>query len=387
MTSRAESLLVRPLRPHGESVFATMSGLAVLHGAINLGQGFPDDEPPASIVEAARRALAEGDNQYPPARGVPSLRRAVADHQGRRYGLDVDPDLGVQVTTGATGALAASILGLVEPGDEVVTFEPCYDAYEALVDLAGGVLRRVPLRFPDLVVDAEALAAACGPQTRLILLNSPHNPTGKVFTRDELELVAVQARRHDIVVVTDEVYEHVTFDGAEHVPMATLPGMWERTITISSAGKTFSVTGWKVGWASGPTDLVEVVGRTSQWLTFSGGAGYQPAVAEALGDVDALVAPMLDSFARRRDLMLEGLEQIGMTATVPRGSYFVVADASPLGVTDAMAWCRELPERHGVAAVPVSAFCAGPEGTASLIRLAFCKSEQSIREGLPRLAR
>lgn len=380
MTSR----LVARLQPHGESVFATMSGLAVRHHAINLGQGFPDDPPPPAIVEAARVALAAGDHQYPPARGVRPLRRAIAAHQQRRYGLEVDPELGVTVTTGATGALAASILGLVEPGDEVVTFEPCYDAYGALVDLAGGVLRRVPLRFPDLAVDADALTAACGPRTRVILLNTPHNPTGKVFTPAELELVAEQARRHDIVVVTDEVYEHITFDGAEHVPIATLPGMWERTITISSAGKSFSVTGWKVGWASGPADLVEVVASTSQWLTFSGGAGYQPAVAEALGRAEELVAPMLGLFARRRDLMLAGLEEIGMIPTVPRGSYFVVADAAPLGVTDALRWCLELPERQGVAAVPVSAFCATTEGTGSLIRLAFCKSEQSIREGLPR---
>ncbi|WP_201467339.1 aminotransferase class I/II-fold pyridoxal phosphate-dependent enzyme [Janibacter melonis] len=377
--------LVRRLRPHGESVFATMSGLALEHGAVNLGQGFPDDPAPQAVVEAARAALAAGHNQYPPSRGVPELREAVARHQREHYGLPVDPATGVAVTTGATGALAASVLGLVEPGDEVVTFEPAYDAYAALVDLAGGTLRRVPLRAPDLAVDADALAAACGPRTAVILLNSPHNPTGKVFTPAELELVAEQARRHDAVVVTDEVYEHMTFDGVQHVPMASLPGMWERTITISSAGKTFSVTGWKVGWASGAPELVEVVASTSQWLTFSGGAAYQPAVAEGLGRVGELVDPLTRELGRRRDLLVDGLRAAGLEPLVPQGGYFVVADAAPIGVSDAMAWCLEIPERLGVAAVPVSAFCESPAGVESLVRFAFCKSEDRIREGTARL--
>lgn len=377
--------LVRRLRPHGESVFATMSGLALEHGAINLGQGFPDDPTPTAVVEAARSALAAGHHQYPPSRGVPELRAAIARHQQEHYGLPVDPDTGVAVTAGATGALAASILGLVEPGDEVVTFEPAYDAYAALVDLAGGVLRRVPLRLPDLTVDAAALAAACGPRTAVILLNSPHNPTGKIFDPAELELVAEQARRHDAVVVTDEVYEHMTFDGVRHVPMASLPGMWERTITISSAGKTFCVTGWKVGWASGAPELVEVVASTSQWLTFSGGASYQPAVAEGLGRVAELVDPLAAELARRRDLLVAGLQDAGLTTVVPQGGYFVVADAAPIGVTDAMAWCLEIPERLGVAAVPVSAFCESADGVETLVRLAFCKSEDKIREGTARL--
>ncbi|MET4077221.1 aminotransferase class I/II-fold pyridoxal phosphate-dependent enzyme [Janibacter sp. UYMM211] len=377
--------LVRRLRPHGESVFATMSGLALQHGAVNLGQGFPDDPAPQAVVEAARAALAAGHNQYPPSRGVPELREAVARHQREHYDLPVDPATGVAVTTGATGALAASVLGLVEPGDEVVTFEPAYDAYAALVDLAGGTLRRVPLRAPDLAVDADALAAACGPRTAVILLNSPHNPTGKVFTPAELELVAEQARRHDAVVVTDEVYEHMTFDGVQHVPMASLPGMWERTITISSAGKTFSVTGWKVGWASGAPELVEVVASTSQWLTFSGGAAYQPAVAEGLGRIGELVDPLTRELGRRRDLLVDGLRAAGLEPLVPQGGYFVVADAAPIGVSDAMAWCLEIPQRLGVAAVPVSAFCESPAGVESLVRFAFCKSEDRIREGTARL--
>lgn len=377
--------LVRRLRPHGESVFATMSGLALQHGAVNLGQGFPDDPAPQAVVEAARAALAAGHNQYPPSRGVPELREAVARHQREHYDLPVDPATGVAVTTGATGALAASVLGLVEPGDEVVTFEPAYDAYAALVDLAGGTLRRVPLRAPDLAVDADALAAACGPRTAVILLNSPHNPTGMVFTPAELELVAEQARRHDAVVVTDEVYEHMTFDGVQHVPMASLPGMWERTITISSAGKTFSVTGWKVGWASGAPELVEVVASTSQWLTFSGGAAYQPAVAEGLGRVGELVDPLTRELGRRRDLLVDGLRAAGLEPLVPQGGYFVVADAAPIGVSDAMAWCLEIPQRLGVAAVPVSAFCESAAGVESLVRFAFCKSEDRIREGTARL--
>lgn len=377
--------LVRRLRPHGESVFATMSGLALEHGAVNLGQGFPDDPAPQAVVEAARAALAAGHNQYPPSRGVPELREAVARHQREHYDLPVDPATGVAVTTGATGALAASVLGLVEPGDEVVTFEPAYDAYAALVDLAGGTLRRVPLRAPDLAVDADALAAACGPRTAVILLNSPHNPTGKVFTPAELELVAEQARQHDAVVVTDEVYEHMTFDGVPHVPMASLPGMWERTITISSAGKTFSVTGWKVGWASGAPELVDVVASTSQWLTFSGGAAYQPAVAEGLGRIGELVDPLTRELGRRRDLLVDGLRDAGLEPLVPQGGYFVVADAAPIGVSDAMAWCLEIPERLGVAAVPVSAFCESPAGVESLVRFAFCKSEDRIREGTARL--
>ncbi|QFQ30533.1 aminotransferase class I/II-fold pyridoxal phosphate-dependent enzyme [Janibacter melonis] len=377
--------LVRRLRPHGESVFATMSGLALQHGAVNLGQGFPDDPAPQAVVEAARAALAAGHNQYPPSRGVPELREAVARHQREHYDLPVDPATGVAVTTGATGALAASVLGLVEPGDEVVTFEPAYDAYAALVDLAGGTLRRVPLRAPGLAVDADALAAACGPRTAVILLNSPHNPTGKVFTPAELELVAEQARQHDAVVVTDEVYEHMTFDGVQHVPMASLPGMWERTITISSAGKTFSVTGWKVGWASGAPELVEVIASTSQWLTFSGGAAYQPAVAEGLGRIGELVDPLTRELARRRDLLVDGLRAAGLEPLVPQGGYFVVADAAPIGVSDAMAWCLEIPQRLGVAAVPVSAFCESPAGVESLVRFAFCKSEDRIREGTARL--
>lgn len=378
--------LVPRMRAHGESIFVTMSRLAVQHDAINLGQGFPDEPGPPLVVEAARQALADGHNQYPPARGVPALRSAIVEHQRDRYGLDVDEDTGVVVTTGATGAIAASVLGLVEPGDEVVTFEPYYDAYPALVDLAGGVRRSVPLRWPEFTLDREALAAACGPRTRVILLNTPHNPMGKVFGREELGWIAEQAITHDAIVVSDEVYEHMIFDGREHTPIASLPGMWDRTITISSAGKTFSVTGWKVGWATGPAHLVDAVASVSQWLTFSGGAPFQHASATGLQHVEEVVSPMTQSLRRRRDLLVDELRRAGLEPRAPEGGYFVVADAAPLGVTDAVRWCLDLPRSAGVAAVPVSVFCDEPEGTATLVRLAFCKSEESIVEGCRRLA-
>ncbi|GAB3112227.1 pyridoxal phosphate-dependent aminotransferase [Janibacter alkaliphilus] len=379
------SSLVPRMQAHGESIFVTMARLAIEHGALNLGQGFPDDPAPEAVAEAARRAIAQGHNQYPPARGIPELRRAIAQHQGR-YGLELDPDRHVMVTAGATGALAASVLALVEPGDEVVVIEPYYDAYPALVDLAGGVRRTVPLRQPDLALDVEALRASVGPRTRLLLLNTPNNPMGKVYSRAELAAIAEVAIAHDVVVVSDEVYEHMTFDGHEHTPVAALPGMWERTITISSAGKTFSVTGWKVGWATGPDELVEAVAHVAQWLTFTGGAPFQPALAEALDRVDELVAPMMDSLRHRRGLLLDGLTGAGLVPRTPEGSYFVVADAAPLGVADAHEWCLRLPQERGVAAVPVSAFCDAPEAVATLARFAFCKSEESIREGCRRLA-
>lgn len=384
MTAPHDPLVPR-MRAHGESVFATMSRLAVEHGAINLGQGYPDEPGPEIVVEAARKALADGHNQYPPARGIPALREAVAEHQRTRYGLDVDPDHGVAVTMGATGAIAASILALVEAGDEVVSFEPYYDAYPALVDLAGGIMRPVPLRWPDLTLGREALAAACGPRTKVILLNTPHNPMGKVFTRDELAYIAELAIRHDAIVVSDEVYEHMTFDDHVHTPIAAMPGMWERTITISTAGKTFSVTGWKIGWASGPAHLVDAVASLSQWLTFSGGGPFQHATAEGLRRVDEIVDPMMASLSSRRDLLVEELRRAGLEPRVPDGSYFVVADAAPLGVTDALTWCQELPASRGVAVVPVSVFCTDKAATASLVRLAFCKSEESIVEGCRRL--
>lgn len=383
--TEASGPLVPRMAAIGESIFVTMSRLSMAHGAINLGQGFPDDAPPEAIVTAAQAALAAGHHQYPPARGIPRLRQAIAEHQRRRYGLTVDPETEVVVTTGATGALSAAVLGLVQPGDEVVLIEPFYDAYPADVALAGGTVRTVPLRFPELRLDIEALRETVSDATRAIIINNPLNPVGTVFSRTELEAISQVAIAHDVVVISDEVYEHMTFDGRTHIPIASLPGMWERTLTISSAGKSFSVTGWKVGWASGPAPLVEAVAFVSQWLTFSGGTPMQHAVAEALERAEELIAPLLASLDRRRRRLVEGLHEVGLAPLVPEGTYFVAADVAPLGIEDADAWCRGLPERAGVTAVPVGAFCRAPTTAPTLARFAFCKSDEAITEGLARL--
>lgn len=377
--------LVTRMAPHAETIFATMSALALEHDAVNLGQGFPDTHGPAEVLEAARRAITDGHNQYPPSIGIPSLREAIAEHQEHHHGLELDPGAEVLVTSGATEAIAASLLGLVDPGDEVVTFEPSYDSYSAGIALAGGVKRTVPLEFPARSFDPEQLAAAFSHRTRAVLLNTPHNPTGKVFTRAELETVAELARKHDAWVVSDEVYEHLTF-GVPHVPIATLPGMRERTLTIGSAGKFFSVTGWKVGWVSGPAELVRAARVVKQFLTFTTASPLQHAVAEALRMGPAPLMELRDSLRTRHDLLAEGLTTAGLSVTPSEGTYFVVADTAPLGVTDALTWCLELPASAGVAAVPVSVFCDDPTSAASLVRFAFCKQESVLREGSRRLA-
>lgn len=377
--------LVHRMQPHSETIFATMSALALEHDAVNLGQGFPDTDGPDEVLEAARRAITDGHNQYPPSIGIPSLRAAVAEHQARHHGLEVDPGTEVLVTSGATEAIAASILGLVEPGDEVVTFEPSYDSYSAVIALAGGVKRSVPLDLPSRSFAPERLAAAFSDRTKVVLLNTPHNPTGKVFTRAELDTIAELARRHDAWVVSDEVYEHLTF-GVLHVPIATLPGMRDRTLTIGSAGKFFSVTGWKVGWVSGPAELVRAARVVKQFLTFTTASPLQHAVAGALRLGPGPLTELRDSLRRRHDLLAEGLSDAGLAVTPSEGTYFVVADAAPLGVTDALSWCLELPASAGVAAVPVSVFCDDPTSTASLVRFAFCKQESVLREGCRRLA-
>src|ERR671928_2130006 len=299
--------LLNPAGHVAPTVFAHMSALAVATGSINLGQGFPDTDGPRSLLEDAVAAVRGGVNQYPPGRGIPELRSAIAEHQRRFYGLDVDPDTQVLVTAGATEALAAALLALVGPGDEVVVLEPYYDAYAASIQLAGAVRRTVPLRFPDYTLEPGALAAAVGPRTRLILLNTPHNPTGHVLSEAELAEVARVAREHDLLVVTDEVYEHLVFDGRRHLPLATLPGMAERTLTISSAGKTFSVTGWKIGWVHGPAELVEAVTTVKQFLTYVNGAPFQPAVARALGSPHEVFADVAARLQAGRDLLTEGL--------------------------------------------------------------------------------
>lgn len=374
------------------TIFAEMSALATRTGAINLGQGFPDVDGPQTLRAAAVAAIEAGRNQYPPGPGVPELRRAVAEHQRRRYGLDVDPDREVLVTTGATEALAAALLALVGPGDEVITLEPFYDSHAAGIALAGATHVTVPLvPGPDgFRLDVAALRAAASDRTRLILVNTPHNPTGTVLTPDELAAVAAVARERDAVVLTDEVYEHLVYDGAQHVPLATLPGMAERTLTVSSAGKTFSMTGWKVGWVHGPEPLVTAVRTVKQFLTYATGAPFQPAVAQALAD-DAWPRALAASLAARRDLLCAGLRQAGFDVVVPRGTYFVVADAAPLGVDDGHDLCRRLPDLAGVVAVPVTAFCTPGSPThdalRSRVRFTFVKREEVLRDVVERLAR
>jgi N-succinyldiaminopimelate aminotransferase len=373
------------LRPFGTTIFTEMSALAVRTGAVNLGQGFPDADGPSELMDAADAAMRSGRaNQYAPLAGMPELRRAIVEHQRRRYGIEVDPDDGVLVTFGATEAIAATMLGLLEPGDAVVVLEPFYDSYAATIAMAGGERRLVTLRPPDFALDLDALAAAA-PGARMLLLNSPHNPTGRVLGRDELEAIAGICVEHDLIAVTDEVYEHLVYDG-EHVPLATLPGMADRTLTISSAGKSFSFTGWKIGWCSGPPGLVAGARAAKQFLSFAGGTPLQVAVAAGLADAERHVAPLRASLLAGRDLLCDGLRAAGFAVTVPQGGYFVQADAAPLGVTDAAAWCRELPERAGVVAIPTSAFYDDEDAGRTLVRFAFCKQPAVIAEAVSRLA-
>lgn len=372
------------LAAHGHNVFAEMSALAERYDAVNLGQGFPDTAGPDSVVEAAVRALRAGHHQYPPVPGLPALRRAIADHQRRRYGLDIDPDRETVVTTGASEALAAALLALTSPGDEVVALEPFYDSYAACATLAGATLVPVRLRAPDFTLDTRDLAAAITGRTRVLLLNTPHNPTGAVLTPGQLHEVAALARAHDLLVISDEVYEHLVFDGV-HQPIAALPGMFERTVTLSSAGKSFSFTGWKVGWASGPADLVTAVREVKQHLSFAAGTPFQYAVAEALRLPEEYFTAATDSLRRRRDLMTDGLRALGFGVRPPQGTYFITADITPLGERDGMEFCRALPGRAGVAAIPQQVFYADPDAGRRYVRFAFCKRETVLHEALDRL--
>jgi N-succinyldiaminopimelate aminotransferase len=363
------------------TIFTEMSALAVRTGSVNLGQGFPDQDGPPEVIAEAVRALEHGANQYAPGPGRPELRQAIARHQQRHYGLELDPDRQVVVTTGCTEGIAASLLGLVNPGDEVVVLEPYYDSYVAMIQMAGGVRRPVTLGAPDFRLDVDALRAAVTPRTRFVLLNSPHNPTGAVLNRDELQAVAAVAIEHDLVVITDEVYEHLTYDGVEHVPIATLPGMFERTLTLSSAGKSYSFTGWKVGWATGPPALVAGVRSAKQYLTFAGATPFQHAGAAALAMGDAFYAGLAEAFRAKRDRLCAGLEAAGLRPLRPAGGYFVNAQ-----VDDGAAFCRELPQRTGVVAIPTSVFYDDPDAGRSLVRFAFCKRESVIDEAAARLA-
>ncbi|MBF4761695.1 pyridoxal phosphate-dependent aminotransferase [Nocardioides islandensis] len=366
------------------TIFSTMSALAVRTGAVNLGQGFPDEDGPPEVIAAAVRALQSGANQYAPGIGTPALRQAVARHQQRHYGLQLDPDSQVVVTTGCTEGIASALLGLVDPGDEVVVLEPYYDSYVAMIQMAGGVRRPVTLRAPDFRLDLDELRAAVTSRTRFVLLNSPHNPTGTVLTRAELEAVAELAVDRDLVVITDEVYEHLTF-GTDHVPMATLPGMAERTLTLSSAGKSYSFTGWKVGWATGPASLVGAVLAAKQWLTFTSGAPLQPAVAAALDEHPDFPTTLAAELREKRDLLCDGLEKIGLRGRPPEGTYFATSDITDLGWPDAMAFCLALPERAGVVGIPTQVFYDDPDAGRQLVRWAFCKRREVIEEAVSRL--
>jgi N-succinyldiaminopimelate aminotransferase len=373
------------LQGFGTTIFAEMSALAVRTGAINLGQGFPDTDGPAEVAEAAVDAIRAGHNQYPPGPGVAELRVAIAEHQARFHGLRVDPDTEVLVTAGATEAITAALLALCEAGDEVVALEPVYDSYRAAAAMAGAVLRPVPLPSPSIALDPDELAAAVTPRTRLVLLNSPHNPTGAVVDGATLAAVAEVCVRHDLLAVTDEVYEHIVFDG-EHVPLASLPGMAERTVTISSAGKTFAFTGWKVGWACGPEPLVAAVRTAKQFLTYVNGAPFQHAVAVGLRLGDDYFDGLASSLAAKRDLLCDGLEKAGFGVHRPAGTYFVLADGRPLGFDDGVELCRTLPERCGVVAVPGAAFYLDPDRGRHLVRFAFCKRDEVLAEAADRLA-
>jgi N-succinyldiaminopimelate aminotransferase len=384
MSTPGPSPLVSRMRPFGTTIFTEMSALAVQHGAINLGQGFPDTDGPPEVNEAAVAAIRDGHNQYPPLPGIPPLRAGIAAHQQRFWKLDYDPATEVQVTAGATEALTATILALCEAGDEIVVFEPAYDSYGAAAALAGARLRRITLTDPDFGFPPDEVSAAVGPRTRLLLLNSPHNPTGKVFSRDELGFLARLCVEHDLVAVTDEVYEHMVFDG-EHVPLATFPGMRDRTVTISSLGKTFSCTGWKIGWACGPAELISAIRTVKQFLTFSGGAPFQVAGAAALALPDEVFAAVAKDLRVKRDLLAAGLRAAGYEVLPTAGTYFLNVDIRSVGETDGLAFCRALPERRGVAAVPDSVFYEHPERGAHLVRFAFCKRTEILEEAVRRL--
>lgn len=372
----------------GVTIFEEITALSGRHGAINLGQGFPDEDGPAEVMEAARAAILEGKNQYAPGQGLPVLRTAVADHQRRFYGLDLDPDTEVIVTTGATEAIAAALLALTGPGDEVLTFEPFYDSYGAVIGLSGATHTTAPLRAPAFLPDAATLEDSFSERTRVVLVNNPHNPTGAVFPRQTLQLIVDLARKYNAVIVTDEVYEHLTF-GARHIPIATLPGAFERTLTISSAGKTFSFTGWKIGWLSGPAELVAAVRTVKSFLSYSSGTPFQGAIALGLGLEDGFFTGIAETLRAKRDVLSAGLRAAGLEVFEPQGTYFVNADVAPLGITDATALARRLPELVGVGAIPVAVFCH-PEGarrTATLLRFAFCKKFEVLEEAAARISR
>ena len=387
----AEPATVHRLRPFTVNVFAATSALAARLGAVNLGQGFPDEDGPAAMLEVARQAIADGVNQYPPGAGIPALREAVAAQRQRRYAMEFDPETEILVTVGASEAIAAAVLGLVEPGSEVLVLEPFFDTYAPVIAMAGSHRVAVPLATDGggFVLDVDAIRAAITPRTRAMIVNSPHNPTGMVLGDAELAALAALAVEADLLVISDEVYEHLTFDGLRHRPVATYPGMARRTVTISSAAKMFNCTGWKIGWACGSPELIAGVRAAKQYLSYVGGAPFQPAVAYALNNENAWVTALRDSLQTRRDRLAAELRTIGFGVQQCSGTYFLCVDPRPLGFTDGTGFCAELPQRAGVAAIPMSAFCESASTETRwnhLVRFAFCKREATLEEAITRLA-
>ena len=388
MPSRRVPHLTAKLQGFGTTIFAEMTSLAAETGSINLGQGFPDTDGPRAVLDAAIAAINDGQNQYPPGPGMPVLRHAIAHHQQRFYGLTYDADTEVLVTTGATEALAGALLGLLDAGDEVVLFEPMYDSYQACIALAGAVAKPVTLRPPAYGFDVGELRAAITPKTKLLLINTPHNPTGKVLDAAEIQVIADLAMEHDLLVLTDEVYEHLVFDGTAHLAMASLPGMRERTLSISSGGKTFNTTGWKIGWVCGPPALITAARTAKQFLTYVSGGPFQPAIAVGLGLDDAYFAELARDLQAKRDRLLPGLTAAGFEVYPTSGTYFVTVDIRPLRADgDGMAFCRELPHRCGVVAIPNEVFYANRHEGRHLVRFAFCKRMEVLDDVVDRLAR
>jgi len=378
--------VAKRLGPFGETIFTTITALAVEHQAINLGQGFPNFDGPDFVKAAATAAMAQGENQYPRSFGIGSLVEAIADRFTRDTGLPIDPYAHVTVTSGCTEALASTFLGLIEPGDEVVLIEPTYDAYRPDVALAGGIPRFVTLRAPDFRLEADELRAAFSDRTRAIVVNTPHNPTGRVFTREELDSVAALCREYDVIAITDEVYERMVYEG-DHVSLATLDGMWDRTVTLSSLGKSFSLTGWKVGWAVAPEHLTAGVRAAHQFLTFTTASPLQHGAAAALRAPDSYYAELAAAYRSRRDLLASGLSDLGFEVFTPAGTYFMLADHTAFGFTDDVAFVRHLIERTGVAAIPPSAFYHHKDDGESLVRFAFCKDEDTLTAAIDRLSK
>lgn len=379
--------LVPRMEPYATSIFGEMSNLALQLGAINLGQGFPDTDGPEEVKEIAQAAIRDGrGNQYPPVHGLPDLRAAIAEHQQRFYGLRVDPATEVVVTTGASEAIQSSLLAFAETGDEVIVFEPWFDLYATGIALANAKRVSVPLRPPNFRPDVDALRAAITPATRVLLLNTPHNPTGVVFTIDELQAIAALAIEHDLIVISDEAYEHLWFDNHQHIPIATLPGMAERTVTIGSAGKSFSFTGWKVGWATGPAPLIRAVRAVRQHLSYVSGGPFQYAIAHALRMPDSYYDDFRAQLQHQRDILTDGLTDLGFTTAGSEGTYFLTTDLGPFAdLPDGLAVARELPNRAKVVAIPLQVFCDHEGIGERALRWAFCKQPAVLREAISRL--